>query len=131
MSDHLARYALADLFLDTHPYNAHTTAVDSLKSGVPIITLTGKTFASRVAASLLSAIQLSELITHTVKEYESLAIELATNPNKLSDVKKRLICNRFSAPLFDTLLFTQDLESVYVKMMERYWNNSPPDHIYG
>jgi predicted O-linked N-acetylglucosamine transferase (SPINDLY family) len=131
MADHLARYVLADLFLDTRPYNAHTTAVDSLKAGVPLITLIGKSFASRVAASLLSAIQLSELITNTQEEYESLAIELAINPNKFADIKKKLTHNRFSTPLFDTLLFTQHLESVYVQMMERYWNNSPPDHIYG
>jgi len=130
MADHLARYSLADLFLDTHPYNAHTTAVDSLKAGVPVITLMGQSFASRVAASLLSAIKLPELVTNSQDEYEALATELATNPNKLIDIKIKLIYGRFTTPLFDTLMFTQHLESAYTQMMERYWNNFPPDHIH-
>ena len=130
MADHLARYSLADLFLDTYPYNAHTTAVDSLKAGVPVITLMGQSFASRVAASLLSAIELPELITNTQDEYEALAAELATSQNKLIDIKIKLIYGRFTTPLFDTLLFTQHLESAYVQMMERYWNNFPSDHIH-
>jgi predicted O-linked N-acetylglucosamine transferase (SPINDLY family) len=130
MTDYLARYALADVFLDTHPYNAHTTAVDSLKAGVPILTLIGQSFASRVAASLLSAIELPELITNTLEEYEVLAIDLATNPNKLADIKLRLTNNRMTTPLFDTPLFTQKLEAAYIKMHERYQNNTEPDHLY-
>ena len=127
--DHLARYALADLFLDTYPYNAHTTAVDSLKSGVPVLTRIGQSFASRVAASLLNAIGLPELITSTQEEYEALAIELATNPQKLADIKLRLAKNRFTAPLFDTPLFTKNLEAIYIKMMERYQAGLEPEHI--
>jgi predicted O-linked N-acetylglucosamine transferase (SPINDLY family) len=129
MADHLARYALADIFLDTHPYNAHTTAVDSLKSGVPVLTLMGQSFASRVAASLLNAIGLPELITNTQEEYEALAIELATRPHKLADIKVKLAKNRLTTPLFDTPLFTKNLETAYIKMYERYQDDLEPEHI--
>ena len=129
MADHLSRYALADLFLDTHPYNAHTTALDSLKAGVPILTLMGQSFASRVAASLLNAIGLPELITSTQEEYEALAIELALNPMKLADIKLKLAKNRLTTPLFDTPLFTKNLEAAYIKMMDRYQADLQPDHI--
>jgi predicted O-linked N-acetylglucosamine transferase (SPINDLY family) len=130
MADHLSRYALADLFLDTHPYNAHTTALDSLKAGVPILTLMGQSFASRVAASLLNAIGLPELITNTQEEYEALAIELAMNPQKLADIKLKLAHTRLTTPLFDTPLFTKNLEGAYLKMMERYQADMMPDHIF-
>jgi predicted O-linked N-acetylglucosamine transferase (SPINDLY family) len=129
MADHLARYALADLFLDTHPYNAHTTAVDSLKSGVPVLTLKGQSFASRVAASLLHAIQLPELITTSQAEYELLAIELASNPQKLADLKQKLLLNRSICTLFDTQLFTKNLETLYSQMYQRYHADLPPDCI--
>jgi predicted O-linked N-acetylglucosamine transferase (SPINDLY family) len=130
MADHLARYSLADLFLDTHPNNAHTTAVDSLKAGLPVLTLKGKSFASRVAASLLNAIGLPELITKTQEEYEALAIELATTPQKLAAIKLKLVNNRLTTPLFDTPLFTKNLETAYLKMHERYLDGLPPECIY-
>jgi predicted O-linked N-acetylglucosamine transferase (SPINDLY family) len=82
-----------------------------------------------VAASLLNAIGLPELITNTQEEYEALAIELAMNPQKLADIKLRLVRNRLTAPLFDTPLFTKNLEAAYIKMMERYQVDSQPDHI--
>ena len=129
MADHLSRYALADLFLDTHPYNAHTTALDSLKAGVPILTLMGQSFASRVAASLLNAIGLPELITSTQEEYEALAIELAMNPQKLTIIKLKLANNRLATPLFDTPRFTKNLEAAYIKMYERYHADLEPEHI--
>ena len=130
MADHLARYTLADLFLDTHPYNAHTTAVDSLKAGIPVITLKGQSFSSRVAASLLNAVGLPELITSTQEEYEALAIELAMNTKKLADIKLKLANNYLTAPLFDTPLFTKNLEEAYLKMMEWYQADMMPDHIF-
>ena len=130
MADHLARYTLADLFLDTHPYNAHTTTVDSLKAGVPALTLMGESFASRVAASLLNAVGLPELITSTQEEYEALAIELAMNTKKLAAIKLKLANNYLTAPLFDTPLFTKNLEGAYLKMMERYQADMMPDHIF-
>ena len=129
MADHLSRYALADLFLDTHPYNAHTTALDSLKAGVPILTLMGQSFASRVAASLLNAIELPELITNTQEQYEALAIELAMNSNKLETIKLKLANNRLTTPLFDTSLFAKNLEAAYIDMHGRYHAGSEPYHI--
>jgi len=129
MADHLARYSQADLFLDTYPYNAHTTALDSLKACIPVLTLMGQSFASRVAASLLNAIGLPELITSTQEEYESLAIGLAKNPQKLADIKLKLANNRLTTPLFDTPLFTKKIESAYIKMYERYQADLQPDHI--
>jgi predicted O-linked N-acetylglucosamine transferase (SPINDLY family) len=129
LSEHLARHRQADLFLDTHPCNAHTTTSDALWTELPVLTLMGQSFASRVAASLLSAIGLPELITNTQEEYEALAIEIALNPNKLADIKYKLETNRLTAPLFDTPLFTKNIEAAYIKMMERYHADSEPDHI--
>jgi predicted O-linked N-acetylglucosamine transferase (SPINDLY family) len=129
LSEHLARHRQADLFLDTFPYNAHTTASDALWAGLPVLTLTGKSFASRVAASLLNAIGLPEFITSTQDGYEALAIELALNPKKLADIKLKLANNRLAAPLFDTPLFAKNLETAYIRMVERYQADLQPDHI--
>ena len=129
-SEHLARHALADLFLDTFPYNAHTTASDALWVGLPVLTLIGQSFAARVAASLLNAIDLPELITHSQAEYESLAIELATHPEKLAQIKQKLEMNRLTKPLFDTPRYTKHIEAAYTLMYERYHSGLPPDHLY-
>jgi predicted O-linked N-acetylglucosamine transferase (SPINDLY family) len=129
LAEHLARHRLADLFLDTFPYNAHTTASDALWAGLPLVTLIGESFASRVAASLLSAIGLPELITKTQAEYEALAIELAMDPMKLLGIKEKLATNRLTTPLFDTPLFTKDIEAAYIKMYARYQADLPPDHL--
>jgi protein O-GlcNAc transferase len=117
--EYLSRYRICDLFLDTTPYNAGTTASDALWTGLPVLTLMGQSFASRMAASLLNAIGLPELITNTQEEYEVLAIELATNSKRLEEIKLKLANNRLSAPLFDTPLFIKNLESAYIKMYER------------
>ena len=129
-ADHLARLRLADLFLDTHPYNAHATANDALWAGVPIVTCSGETFPGRVATSLLRAIGLSELITHSMDEYEGLALELATDAQKLSSVKQKLAANRLSQPLFDVSQFTKHIESAYAAMWNRHQAGCAPDHIY-
>ena len=129
LPEHLARHRQADLFLDTLPYNAHTTCSDALWAGLPVLTLMGQSFVSRVAASLLNAIGLPELITNTQEEYEALAIELAMNPQMLRDIKLKLARNRLTAPLFDTPLFTTNLETIYIKMMERYQADLGPEHI--
>jgi predicted O-linked N-acetylglucosamine transferase (SPINDLY family) len=129
LPEHLARHHQADLFLDTFPYNAHTTTSDALWTGLPVLTLMGCSFASRVAASLLNAVGLPELITSTQEEYEALAIDLALSPNKLADIKLKLAKNRLTAPLFDTPLFTKNLESAYIKMYERYHANLESAHI--
>jgi predicted O-linked N-acetylglucosamine transferase (SPINDLY family) len=130
LPDHLARLRLADLFLDTLPYNAHTTASDALWAGLPVLTRIGETLAGRVAASLLTVIELPELITLTPQEYENLAIELATNEAKLENLKRKLAKNRLTTPLFDTQLFTQHIEAAYAAMYERYQSDLTPDHIY-
>jgi len=128
--EYLSRYQACDLFLDTTPYNAGTTASDALWAGVPVITLIGESFPSRVAASLLNAIHLPELITHSREEYESLAISLATNPEQFAELKKKLSGNRSSAPLFNTPLFARNIEAAYQKMYKRYQEDLPPDHLY-
>ena len=130
LSEHLARYRQADLFIDTLPYNAHTTASDALWAGLPVLTCMGESFASRVAASLLNAIHLPELITHTLEDYERLAIELATHPSKLAEIRRKLETNRLTTPLFDTELFTKHLEAAYVQIHERYQADLSPDHVH-
>jgi predicted O-linked N-acetylglucosamine transferase (SPINDLY family) len=127
--EYLSRYQICDLFLDTFPYNAGTTASDALWAGLPIVTLMGESFASRVAGSLLNAIQLPELITGSRAEYESLAIDLATNPEKLGLIKQKLVKNRLSTPLFDTPLFAKYIESAYRQMYERHHLGLPPASI--
>ena len=98
-SEHLARHRLADLFLDTLPVNAHTTASDALWAGLPVLTCLGETFAGRVAASLLNAVGLPELITTNIESYERMAIDLATHPEKLATIKCRLADNRLTTPI--------------------------------
>jgi len=110
---HLARHALADLFLDTLPYNAHTTASDALWCGLPVLTVRGETFAGRVAASLLAAIGLDDLIAPDLAAYEALALALASDPAKLAALRARLIQSRDSCALFDIQRFTRNLESLY------------------
>jgi len=115
-AEHLARVKLADLFLDTFAYNAHTTASDALWAGVPVLTLAGRGFAARVAASLLTAAGLPELITDTVKHYEQLALELAADPKRLTAIRRTLAENRDFCPLFDTRRFTRALEGAYLEI---------------
>jgi len=128
--EYLARYRVADLFLDTCPYNAGTTASDALRMGLPVLTLKGNSFNSREAASVITALNMPELITTTQPEYESVAIELAMNPKKLNTIKDKLVANLSKAPLYNTPLFTRNLESAYTMMYERYQNGIGPDHIY-
>ena len=129
-AEYLARCRSADLFLDTLPYNAGATASDALWAGLPVLTCLGETFAGRYAASLLFAIGLPELVTKTQAEYESLAIELATNPIKLKSIKNKLEKNRLTTPLFDTALFTKHIEAAYIKVYDKYQADLLPDHIY-
>jgi predicted O-linked N-acetylglucosamine transferase (SPINDLY family) len=116
---HLARHRCADLFLDTFTVNAHTTASDALWAGVPVLTKLGSAFAARVAASLLHALDMPELVTQTVPDYEALALDLATNPAKLAAIKSELADKRMTAPLFDTRRFAQDIEAVYRQLSGR------------
>jgi predicted O-linked N-acetylglucosamine transferase (SPINDLY family) len=126
---HLARHVNADLFLDTWPCNAHTTASDALWAGLPVLTCMGETFASRVGASLLTACHLPELITRTPQEYLERARELAHDPRQLSAIRRKLQTTRLTVPLFDTERFTRHLETAYDLAWERFTQGLPPDDI--
>jgi predicted O-linked N-acetylglucosamine transferase (SPINDLY family) len=128
-AEHLARHRAADLFLDTLPYNAHTTACDALWAGLPVLTRIGEAFAGRVAASVLGAIGLRELITETAADYERRAVALAADPVRLAALRGRLAQNRLSMPLFDTGLFTRHMEAAFVAMHRRHRAGERPDHI--
>jgi predicted O-linked N-acetylglucosamine transferase (SPINDLY family) len=130
LPEHLARHRAADLFLDTRPYNAHATAIDALWAGLPVLTCIGESFPGRVAASLLKAIELPALITSTAEQYEELAVQLASNPQRLAQIRQQLASNRLKTPLFDTRAFTRHLEAAYARIHERYQANLPPEHIY-
>jgi predicted O-linked N-acetylglucosamine transferase (SPINDLY family) len=129
LDEHLARHRLADLFIDTFPCNAHTTASDALWVGLPVLTCMGRSFASRVAGSLLNALELPELITYTQEEYETRAIALATNPYMLEEVRTKLERNRLNTPLFNTRLFAKHIEAAYKAMYAREQAGLPPEHI--
>ena len=116
MAAHLGRHALADLYLDTLPYNAHSTACDALWAGVPVLTCAGSSMASRAAASALAAVGLPELITHSLEDYEAKALELALHPERLKEIRAKLARQRVSSPLFDTERYTRALESSYRSM---------------
>jgi protein O-GlcNAc transferase len=123
---HLARHRLADLFLDTLPYNAHTTASDALWAGLPLVTTPGECFSSRVAASLLYAIGLPELIATNLEEYELMALNLATDPHRLAEARKKLQHNRLSTPLFDTQRYRRHIEAAYSTMWKRWQAGDAP-----
>jgi predicted O-linked N-acetylglucosamine transferase (SPINDLY family) len=125
-ADHLARQRLADLFLDTLPYNAHTTCSDALWAGLPVLTVQGSCFAGRVAASLLSAHGVPELITHSLDDYEALALKLARDPAALAAIRQKVVRHRDTYPLFDTMRFTRNLEAAYVTMWERHRRGESP-----
>jgi predicted O-linked N-acetylglucosamine transferase (SPINDLY family) len=127
LPEHLARHTLADLFLDTLPYNAHTTASDALWMGVPIVTCKGNTFAGRVAASVLHAAGLLELATESLEDYETLALRLARDPAALANIKTKLVARRGTTPLFDVVRFTRHLEAAYVTMHERRLRGLAPE----
>jgi protein O-GlcNAc transferase len=126
IADHLARHRQADLFVDTLPYNAHTTASDALWAGLPVVTCLGESFAGRVAASLLRAIGLPELITTSLEDYEALALKLAGEPDFLAGIKAKLARNRDIYPLFDTARFTRHIEAAYTTMWKRHQRGQAP-----
>jgi predicted O-linked N-acetylglucosamine transferase (SPINDLY family) len=120
LEDHLSRYQLADLFIDTFPCNGHTTTSDALWAGIPVVTLAGESFSSRVAASLLNTIGAPELITYSIDDYIKLAIELASSREKFFSIKDKIAVNRSTSPLFNIKLFTKNIELAY----QRIYNNS-------
>jgi protein O-GlcNAc transferase len=126
---HLARYRLADLFLDTLPSNAHTTASDALWAGVPVLTCQGATFAGRVAASLLQAVGLSEMVTHSLAEYEEAALQLSVDATRLGAVRRKLEQNRRTHPLFDTDRFRGHIETAYTTMWDILQSGGRPKNF--
>jgi predicted O-linked N-acetylglucosamine transferase (SPINDLY family) len=127
LTAHLSRHRLADLFLDTLPYNAHTTTSDALWAGLPVLTCLGKAFPGRVAASLLHAVGLPELVTQEIEEYAAQAVELARDRTQLRELRDRLAHNRTRQPLFDTARFCRHLEAAYTQMWKRYQAGLPPE----
>jgi len=128
--EYMARLRTMDLFLDTLPYNAGTTASDALWAGLPVLTCAGRAFAGRVAASLLNAIELPELVTSTSEQYEEMAVQLAENPELLRKIKLKLARNRLKTPLFDTRLFTKHLELAYTRVHERHRAGLAPETTF-
>ena len=119
LPEHLARHRLADLFLDTLPYNAHTTASDALWAGLPVLTCLGQAFPGRVGASLLRAVGLPELVTASLAEYEALALRLATEPGILATLRKKLADRLPTCALYDTPRYTRHLEAAFERMVEQ------------
>jgi predicted O-linked N-acetylglucosamine transferase (SPINDLY family) len=128
--EHLIRFKFFDLFLDTFPYSAHTTANEALWSGVPLISLAGQSFQSRVSSSLLHNLEMDDLITHNLKDYKDLAVLLGNNPSKLKEIKNKLLNNAKKTNVFNTKIYTSNLEKAYKQIYEAHKNNLKPDHIY-
>jgi predicted O-linked N-acetylglucosamine transferase (SPINDLY family) len=127
LPEHLARLKAADLFLDTFPYNAHATAMDALWAGVPLLTYAGQSFASRVAASLLYTAGLPEFVADSAEQYEEKAVELAKDSTGIREARRKLALR--DTPLFDTELYTRNIEAVYEVIYERFQSGLPPAHI--
>lgn len=129
LAEHLTRQKCADLFLDTHPYNAGATASTALKAGLPVVTRLGRSYASRMGASLVTAVGVPELIAATPEAYEDLAVALAIDPVRLAAIREKLAAGVATASLFDTARATRHMESAYIAMHQRYRDGLPPDHI--
>ena len=128
-SEYLARLTKADLFLDTFNYNAGAVANDALWCGLPVLTHQGQSYVARMVSSLLTAIDMPELIATTGDDYEKLALDLATSPKTLKSLKARLARNKDNTPLFNTEQFTSNIETAYTEMYKRYVNGEKPEHL--
>ena len=120
LNEHLSRIKFADLFLDTSPYNAHTTCSDALRQSIPVVTLAGQSFASRVATSLLTTLNLKELITFNHSDYEKLVIKISNEPEYLNQLKEKIKKNKIKTNLFKTDVFTKNIENAYLKIFQNY-----------
>jgi predicted O-linked N-acetylglucosamine transferase (SPINDLY family) len=128
--DVFQRFKLCDLFLDTFPYSAHTTASEALSSGLPLLTITGESFQSRVSTSLLKNLNIPELITSNIEDYENFAICLANNPEKLKEIRKKLLSSINSSNTFNAKIYTKNLEKAYLQTYDNYYKNLAPENIY-
>ncbi len=126
LDQHLSRLKLVDLVLDTFPYNAHTTCSDALRMGVPVLTLKGKSFASRVATSLLTSMNLPELITQNLKDYEKMALSISNNPDLLNQLKNKILENKINSNVFKPLVYTNNIEKSYKKVYQNYIDGLKP-----
>ena len=126
LDQHLSRLKLADLVLDTFPYNAHTTCSDSLRMGVPVLTLKGKSFASRVATSLLTSMSLSELVTEKLNDYEEMALKISNNPEMLDQLKDKILRNKENSNVFKPQIFTNNIEKSYKKVYQNFIDGFSP-----
>lgn len=129
LAEHLARHRLADLFIDTYPYTAHTTASDALWAGLPVLTTIGNTFAARVSASLLTALDMPELIANDIAQYEDMSVALANDPARLAEIRKKLAHKRVTNSLFNGKVFAAHIEAAYAEMHQRRRDGLPPDHF--
>ena len=129
IEDHLQRIKFADLFLDTFPYNAHTTCSDALRVGIPVLTLKGNTFASRVAASLLNTINLNELIVTNIEDYKKLAIKIYNEKSYLDNIKKKIAINKKRSNLFKVEIYTKNIERAYKKVYQNYLDGIKPQNL--
>ena len=128
--DVFQRFKLCDLFLDTFPYSAHTTASEALSSGLPLLAIQGESFQSRVSSSLLKNLNIPELITSNTEDYENFAINLANNPEKLKEIKEKLLSSVKNSNTFNTKIYTKNLEKAYQQIYENYHQNLAPENIY-
>jgi predicted O-linked N-acetylglucosamine transferase (SPINDLY family) len=128
--DVFQRFKLCDLFLDTFPYSAHTTANEALSSGLPLLAITGESFQSRVSTSLLKNLNIPELITSNIEDYEKFAIYLANNLEKLKEIREKLISSIKSSNTFNTKIYTKNLEKAYQQTFDNYYKNLAPKNIY-
>ena len=118
-SEHLSRHKCADLFIDTFNYNAQSTAIDSLWAGLPLVTLMGKSFSARIASSLLTYLDMKELIAHNIDEYKNIILDLANDNKKFIIIKKKLQENRLNNRLFDSIESTRNLEFIYKEIISK------------
>ena len=118
-NEHLKRIGLADIFLDTFPYTAHTTASDFIRLGVPLITLAGESFASRVAASILNEVNLNELVTKNKNDYQNIAIDIGNDKKKLKNLKEKLKGSISKSNLFNSILYTKNLEDLLINLSKK------------
>ena len=128
--DHLNRLKIVDLFIDTFPYCSHTTACDALHVGKPLVSLKGNSFASRISSSLLYSLNLEELITNSLEDYENKINDLIINKSKLKEINSKIINNKKKSLLFDTKIFVQNLEKAYMKVYENFINNKDKSNVY-
>jgi predicted O-linked N-acetylglucosamine transferase (SPINDLY family) len=128
-ADHFSRLALADVFADTWPYNAHTTAADALWAGVPVVTLPGESFASRVAMSILAAAGLEGLAMRSVEDYTAALVTMAKDPDVLPGLRSHLTTNRMALPLFDAPAYSRHFEALLHRMWQRWCDGLPPEHL--